>query len=183
MKNKLTNLKPSIKEPLIVYGTGIIITILSSIFFSIRGFPLVATATGTLDIITPPLYMISIFLPYGTLIGEVVWLWNEKIDRNTYILLLIESLIVGIISFTRYIISIPLSGHAIILFFYLPHQVLNNRLQNPSRLLIGVFVLIITMIYKIFFWNDPITFLLGALLGIALWLPGFVYRLKKVRKQ
>lgn len=176
----LTNLKPSIKEPLIVYGTGLIITVLSGIFFSIRGYPLVTTATETLNIISPPLYMISIFLPYGILIGEVIWLWNEKKEHNFYILLLIECIIVAIFSFTRYIISIPFSGHTIILFFYLSHQAISNRFHHPLRFLIGIIVLIITMIYKIILWNDPITFLLGALLGIALWLPEFLYQRKKV---
>jgi len=176
----LTNLKPSIKEPLIVCGTGLIITVLSGIFFSIRGYPLVTTATETLNIFTPPLYMISIFFPYGILIGEVIWLWNEKEERYIYILLFIECIIIAIFSFTRYIISIPFSGHAIILFFYLSHQAINNRFHHPLRFLIGIIVLIITVIYKIFLWNDPITFLLGALLGIALWLPEFLYQRKKV---
>lgn len=79
------NLRNSIKEPLIIYTTGIIITILSFIFFTIKGYPLVATTSDTLDIITPPIYMISIFLPYGILIGEVVWMWNEKGESQRFV--------------------------------------------------------------------------------------------------
>lgn len=169
----------SAKELIIIYGGGLLIIILSVIFFSIRGYPLVITATETLNISTPPLYMISIFLPYGILIGEVIWLWNEKKERKIYILLFFECIIVGLISFIRYIISIPFSGHAIIIFFYLFHQVINSRFKHPSRFLIGIIVLIITIIYKIFLWDDPITFLLGALFGMTLWLPGFIYRKKK----
>jgi len=168
----------STKELIIIYGTGLIIVILSVIFFSIRGYPLVNTATETLNISTPPLYMISIFVPYGILIGEVIWLWNEKKERKTYILLFIECIIVGFFSFIRYIISIPFSGHAIILFFYLFHQVTNSRFKHPLRFLIGIMVLIITIIYKIFLWGDSITFLLGALFGMILGLPGFLYRKK-----
>lgn len=173
------NLKDSIKEPIIIYTTGIIITILSFIFFTIRGYPLVVTASETLDIITPPIYMISIFLPYGILIGEVVWMWNERGESKLYILLLLECIIVAIISFTRYVIKIPLSGHSIIILFYLLHQVINNRFQKPLRIGIGILVLVITMIYKILFWNDPITFILGVLLGTILWVPGFLYRHKR----
>ncbi|MFW9873927.1 MAG: hypothetical protein ACFFG0_12540 [Candidatus Thorarchaeota archaeon] len=173
------NLKNSIKEPLIIYTTGILITILSIIFFTIRGYPLVVTASETLDIITPPIYMISIFLPYGILVGEVVWMWNVRGESKLYILLLLESIIVAIISFTRYIIKIPLSGHAIIILFYLLHQTINNRSQKPLRILIGIIVLMITLIYKVFFWDDPITFIFGAVLGIILWIPGFLYRHKK----
>jgi hypothetical protein len=179
----LTKLKPSVKELLIIYGTGLIIIILSAVFFTFRGYPLVTTATETLNIYTPPLYMISIFLPYGILIGEIIWLWNEQKENLNYILLLIECIIVGIFSFIRFIVSIPFSGHAIILFFYLLHQAFNNKFNHPLRLLIGIAVLIITVIYKIYLWNDPITFLLGALLGIALWIPGFLFRLKIGRKE
>ncbi|MFW9971213.1 MAG: hypothetical protein ACFFDF_13555 [Candidatus Odinarchaeota archaeon] len=178
----LAKLKPSIRETIIIYGTASIITILSIIFFSFRGYPLVTTVTETLNVFTPPLYMIPIFFPYGILIGEVIWLWNEQKDRSTYILLFIECLIIAIISFIRYIIPIPFSGHAIILIFYLFHQVVNNRFNNPIRLLIGIIVLTITIVYKIYIWNDLITFLLGALLGIVLWLPGFLFRLKIIKK-
>ncbi len=162
-----------------MYATGVIITILSAIFFSIRGYPLVNTATETLNIITPPLYMIPIFLPYGILIGEVIWIWNEKKERAISILFFFECISVAILAFMRYIINIPFSGHTIILFFYLLHQVVNSRVQYPLRLIIGIVVLIITIIYKIFLWNDTFTFLLGAILGATLWIPGFLYRLKK----
>ncbi len=174
------NLKNSVKEPLIIYTTGIIITILSIIFFTIRGYPLVVTASETLDIITPPIYMISIFFPYGILIGEVVWMWNEREESKLYILFLIECVIVAVFSFARYFIKIPLSGHAIIILFYLLHQVINNRFQKPLRIVIGIIVLVITLIYKIFLWDDPITFIFGAFLGVILWIPGFLYRYKKV---
>lgn len=178
----ITKLKPSIKESLIVLGSGLIITVLSWIYFSIIGYPLVSTASETLNIISPPLYMIPIFLPYGILIGEVIWLWNEKKESNICPILLIECIFVTIFSFARYVIGIPFSGHTIILFFYLSHQAISNKFQHPLRLLIGITVLIITMIYKIFLWDDPITFLLGALLGFILWLPEFLYQRKKVVK-
>ena len=179
MKGESNILKPPLKETLIVYAIGLIIIILSAIFFSIRGYLLVNTATETLNIVTPPLYMIPIFLTYGILIGEVIWIWNEKKERAICILLLFECISVAILAFMRYIINIPFSGHTIILFFYLLHQVVNNRVQYPLRLIIGIVVLIITIIYKIFLWNDAFTFLLGAILGATLWIPGFLYRLKK----
>ncbi|MFX1589626.1 MAG: hypothetical protein ACFFC1_15860 [Promethearchaeota archaeon] len=182
MRGKRNILKPPLKEPLIVYATGVIITIFSAIFFSIRGYPLVNTATETLNIATPPLYMISIFLPYGILIGEIIWIWIEKKNRDIFILLLLECISVALLAFLRYFINIPFSGHAIILFFYLPHQLVNNKNQYPSRLIIGIVVFIITIIYKIFLWNDPITFVLGAILGFVLWIPEFLYWLKKVKK-
>ena len=177
----LNKLKPSIKEPLIIYTTGFAITLLSAIYFGIFGYPLVNTATVTLNINTPPLYMIPIFIPYGILIGEAFWLWIEKINRKLSVILFIECIIVAIFSFARYIISIPFSGHAIILFFYLLYQAFENKIKYLLRFLIGISVLIITVIYKIFLWKDPITFLLGVLLGITLWAPGYIYRVKRIK--
>ncbi|MFW9820807.1 MAG: hypothetical protein ACFFE5_14450 [Candidatus Thorarchaeota archaeon] len=182
MRTLLANIKPSLREIIIIYGTGLIITILSILFFAIRGYPFVITATETLSVLTPPIYMIPVFFPYGILIGEIIWLWNEKKDRIFYILLVIECLFVAIFSFIRYVIIIPLSGHAIILFFYIGHQAINCKFNYPLRFLIGVLVLIITIIYKFFLWNDPITFFLGGLLGIILWLPGGIYRLRIHKK-
>jgi len=181
MRPLLARLKPSVREIIIIYGSGLIITILSIIFFAVRGYPFVITATETLSILTPPIYMIPVFLPFGILIGEVIWFWNEKKDRFFYLLLSIECIIIVIFSFIRYVIIIPLSGHAIILFFYILHQAINSKLKHPIRFLIGIGVLIITVVYKIFLWNDPITFFLGALLGIVLWLPGGIYRLKFIK--
>jgi hypothetical protein len=181
MKTLLAKLKPSVREGIIIYGAGLVITILSIMFFTIRGYPFVITATETLSILTPPIYMIPVFFPFGILLGEIFWLWNEKKDWIFYILLLIECFVVAIFSIVRYVIIIPLSGHAIILFYYILHQAINNKLKHPLRLLTGIAVLIITIAYKIFLWNDPITFFLGALLGIVLWLPGGIYRVKFIR--
>ena len=172
------NLTQEVKELIVIYGTGLIITIFSGIFFFIIGYPLVVTANGTLNIKTPPIYMIPIFILYGILIGELIWIWNEKEKSKLFTLFFFECIIVAAFSFIRFIIGYPFSGHTIILFFYLPHQAINNRFQHPLRFLIGLIVLLITGIYKLFLWNDPITFLLGVILGIALWLPGFLYRLK-----
>ncbi|MFX1377187.1 MAG: hypothetical protein ACFFA0_15385 [Promethearchaeota archaeon] len=175
----LTKLKPSVRKVTIIYSTGVILTLLSVIFFSIKGYPLVSTTTETLDIVTPPLYMIPIFFPYGILLGEAIWMWNEKQKQSRCILLFIECGIIGIMSFIRYIVGIPFSGHAILISFFLLHEAVNNKFHYLLRFLIGMITLFITAIYKILLWRDPITFLLGILLGLVLWMPGFFYRLKK----
>lgn len=175
----LDKLNPNLRERLFVYGAGVITTILSIVYFSIMDYPLVITATGTLSIYTPPIYMIPVFFPYGILLGEVLWLWNEKKENIKFIILFLECIAIGILAFIRFLINIPFSGHAIILFFYIFYQGSNNRVRYPLRFIIGIVVLIITMIFKIFLWGDPVTFFLGGLLGISLWLPGFLFRLKK----
>jgi hypothetical protein len=174
-----SNVKSTLRESLIVYGIGLLITALAWMYFTIRGYPLVTTVTETLNVYTSPLYMIPVFFPYGLLLGEIVWMWVEKKERYMITLLFLECLAVGVLSFIRFVISIPFSGHAIILFFFLVYQGSNRRIRYPLRFIIGVIILIITIIFKIFVWNDPITFLLGALLGICVWFPGYTYRQKK----
>ena len=171
MQNKT---KPSIKELLIVYGAGLIMTLFSIIYFSIQGYPLVNTATEVLTLYTPPIYMIPIFFPFGMLLGEIIWLWYQKISYKILLLYSIEVLIIGIVSFVRYEIAIPFSGHAIVIFYYLAHQIFNNANKYKFRILIGVAVLIITFIFKIFLWVDSLTFILGGLLGGVIWLLGFL---------
>ena len=126
--------------------------------------------------------MIPIFLPFGIIMGESVWMWIEQKDLSIRILLSIECVIVALFSLIRIFTTIPVSGHTLILFFYLPHEVISNRLQFPIRVLSGLIVLSITFYYKIFIWNDPITFFLGLIVGIIIWIPGYVYRSRSLRE-
>jgi hypothetical protein len=175
----LSKLRPSTRELVIIYGSAIILTIISIIFFAIKGYPLVSTVTKTLDIETPALYMIPIFLPYGILLGEGIWMWNEGYNRVEYFLLLTECGVIGLVAFIRYIIAIPFSGHAILISYYLLYQAAQNKFQDIMRFLIGIAVFGLTAFYKLVLWGDPVTFLLGSSVGFLLWIPGFYYRLRK----
>lgn len=168
-----------ISEKFLIYGSGFISTIISFSYFQIIGYPLVNTINETLSIHTPPIYMIPIFFPYGILLGEFVWLWVQKTERFKSIILFVECLIIGTLSFIRINFFIPFSGHAIIIMFYLFHQIVNNRINYKLRIVIGLIVLVITAVYKLMLWNDPITFLLGSLVGIMIFTPGMFYRIKR----
>ena len=63
---------PVENESFIVYSTGLVLTILAGIYFHVTGYPLVVTATEILPIISPPLYMLPIFLLLGILLGELL---------------------------------------------------------------------------------------------------------------
>jgi len=169
-------------ESLVVYGTAVSITLLAVIYFLIKGFPTVITATGIIEgVITPSLYMIPVFFLYGILIGELL---HSRVDNENKTLLkiqFIEICTVGCFSFIRYVTGIPFSGHGIITLFYLLHQSLTRENKRYIRIIAGFAVLIITVIYKIFAWNDPITLLLGISLGTVLWAPGYFYRKKMNR--
>jgi len=166
------------KQNLIVYGVSILITALAALFFQIVGYPFVITSKETMEIVAPPIYMIPIFLPYGILIGELIFRWIDKEDRRITIQFFFECTIVGGLSFFRYILGVPYSGHTFILAFYLLHQIIYNKNKYRIRILIGIFVLIITIIYKLILWSDPITFFVGIVLGVVIWLPGFFFRRK-----
>ena len=179
---KLINLLKN--EPFLVYGAGIVMTILSWIYFTITGYPLVITVNETLSIYAPPIYMLPLFFPYGILIGELTYcLFFRKNQSFLFYILLIECILTGGLSFIRLFSIVPFSGHALIIFFYLFHQVFNNHYKFLMRIIFGLVVLIIVIIFKFFIWNDPITFLIGSALGIIFWIPGYYLRRKYVKKE
>jgi hypothetical protein len=164
-------------EWLVIYGSGLILTLLALLYFTIIGYPLVNTTIETLNLRTPPIYMIPVFFTYGILLGEICWLWIKKERKKSY-LLLIQCIIVGLIALTRYTLLIPFSGHAIILFFYLIHYLFIVDKKYLLRILIGFIILGITMFYKMFIWSDLFTFLLGGMVGAIISLIGIVYKIK-----
>jgi hypothetical protein len=166
-------------EGLVIYGSGLILTLIALLYFQIIGYPLVDTAIETLNLRTPPIYMIPVFFTYGMLLGEICWFWIKKERKRSYILL-IQSIILGLIALTRYTLMIPFSGHAIILFFFLIHYLFIIDKKYLIRILIGFIILGITIFYKIFIWSDLFTFLLGGMVGVIISLIGIVY--KKNRK-
>ena len=171
-------------EPFFVYGAGTLIIILSWIFFTFTGYPLVITANETLNFSAPPIYMLPLFFPYGILIGELSYcLFFRKNNRSYFYILLIECIIIGGVSFVRLVAIVPFSGHALIIFFYLFHQMVNNHYKFLLRIVFGIVVLFIIVIFKFFFWNDPITFILGAVLGVVFWIPGYFLRHNLVQKK
>ncbi|TFG25936.1 MAG: hypothetical protein EU533_00385 [Promethearchaeota archaeon] len=166
-------------QTIIIYGSASIITILSIIYFQVIGYPIVNTATGLIPTLTPPIYMIPVFFPYGILLGEILWFWIKKEEFTFSFILLFECLIIGLISFIRYSIIIPFSGHAIIISFYLIHYLITIEKKYQVRILIGLVVLGITLLYKLVIWNDPLTLILGGILGALVSLIEIVYKFKK----
>ncbi|MFX0073449.1 MAG: hypothetical protein ACFFAO_20415 [Candidatus Hermodarchaeota archaeon] len=165
-----------LRNNLIIYGSGFLLMVLSIIYFEINGYPRVNTATETLNIKAHPIYMISIFFPFGMLLGEIILMDFEDNEKIFRMILFLETILIGFVSFLRYISVIPFSGHSIILFFFLCHEIIDNKMDYPIRIIIGTLVLIITVIFKLFIWNDPITFIFGGIIGISLWIPGFIYK-------
>ena len=166
--------KSTIKdESLIVFSFGVLMTLLAGIYFQIQGYPLVNTATETLDVITPPLYMLPVFLPLGILVGEVFCLWRQN-EPKSAIQLFVTISIMGSLSFFRLITTIPISGHAIILTFFLLHEIITNTHKHLLRIVVGIVIFVITCNYKFLVWSDPLTFLLGIIVGLILWVLSYL---------
>ncbi len=166
-----------------IYGTSLLSTSLAALFFYLKGYPKVNTAHGSLNTRVPSIYMIPIFIPLGILIGEFFWIFLREKGYKSAFILFLECLSLGILSLLRILIAIPYSGHSLILSFYLCYYLIPNKKRDYIKVIIGFLILIITIYYKFFLWNDPITFFLGVLLGIILWIPGFLCRKRYVKNE
>lgn len=172
-----------IYKSVFLYCISLILTSFGALYFYLKGYPPVNTIYGSLNIIAPPIYMIPIFIPLGILIGDFFWIFLKEKDYKSASILFLECLSLGIFSFLRIITTIPYSGHTLILSFYLCYYLISNKKRDFIVIVLGILILIITLYYKIFQWNDPLTFFLGILFGIVLWIPGFFYRKRNIKEE
>jgi hypothetical protein len=112
--------------------------------------------------------MLPVFFPFGILLGDVLLLWRKGNLRES-IIKFILLLIIGGFSFFRLMTTIPLSGHAIILTYYLLYEIVTNNQKSGLRIISGIVPYIITIYFKFLIWNDPLTFLSGLVFGAAVW--------------
>ena len=171
--------KTFLSQKMFTYGTGFCLTIIAFIYYYITGYPYVVTATEVLKSHAPPLYMLSIFPCCGILIGENLFDWIHSKQKRTTLLYSIEYFILSIILLLRIFYQIPISGHTLILGFYTLHELVTNKKQYKLRLILGFLVFGIVIYYKLLIWNDPITFVLGLMLGLIIWIPNIKYHHQK----
>ncbi|NHJ01734.1 MAG: hypothetical protein EAX86_06295 [Candidatus Heimdallarchaeota archaeon] len=175
MNKKLGEIEPFSKkrldplEILIIYGPGIFIILLAWFYFEFLGYPLVTTAKETLTSVAPAIYMLPAFFPFGILIGEEIWYFFQFKDFNRVIIKSGGLLILAFMSGVRLIFQIPISGHSLILSYFILQEVITNQAKYIFRLMIGIIVLCITLYYKIMLWKDPITLFLGLIGGVLIW--------------
>jgi len=153
---------------------GIVFSIIASVYFYFTGYPLVNTATEILNLVTPPIYMLPVFFPFGILVGDVINEWLKK-EQGKAILLFSFVIIIGGYSFFRLISNIPLSGHAIIITYYLLYEIFYRKRVSLTRMLAGVIPYSITIFYKFLIWNDPLTFVYGSLFGAGIGIVHYLF--------
>jgi hypothetical protein len=117
-----------------------------------------------LEELTPLAYLFPIFLPVGMLAGEAVWrtLAGERLRACILAFALLSLVVLG---GARFAFLIPLSGHAVVLGFFL---VWYARRTAVGPLLVGGLLLLQTAYYKLVVWHDPLTLSLGLCAGAAL---------------
>jgi hypothetical protein len=174
-----------LKEPYVSYGISVIITLMAIVFFQIVGYPKVVTPNQILDINTSPLYMIPIFIPFGIILGELIWLFFniKQVKIDLLISLAAGIILIGFLSLLRYILGLPYSGHTLILAFYVLHQLVKSEKKDLLRILIGFIVLLITSVYKLIFWLDFITYFSGLGIGFLIWIFGYVISHKNLLRR
>jgi len=168
-RSMISREKSSKWEILFIYGFGSSITIIAWIYFETQGYPPVVTAKETLTSVTPAIYMIPIFFPLGILLGEISWKWYQIRDHKNAIINLGGLTAIATVSVFRLIFKIPLSGHSLILIYYIMHELITNQSRYIFRVMVGFSILLLTLFYKIILWQDPVTLFFGLLGGVLIW--------------
>jgi hypothetical protein len=144
------------------FGLGIM---LASIVVFNQIAPVHAIRGSTrLEEFTPLIYLFPIFLPIGLLVGEVVWRGLTH-DRRAAYALAVALLSLALLGGARFAFLVPLSGHAVVLGFFL---VFCARRVSVGPLIVGGLLLLQLAYYKLMVWRDPLTLGLGLVAGAAL---------------
>jgi hypothetical protein len=152
------------RAALVRWGFGFGLMLASIAAFRLIGPVHAIRGSTKLEELTPLVYLFPIFLAVGMLAGEVVWciLAGERIGAATLALALLSLVL---LSGARFAFLIPLSGHAVVLGFFLLWYA---RRMAVGPLIVGGLLLLQAAYYKLVVWRDPLTLSLGLLAGAAL---------------
>ncbi|MBN2053889.1 hypothetical protein JW905_03130 [bacterium] len=158
----------------LVYGSaGLSLLSAAIVFYILPQFPAVR-GSQPLDVLTPLSYQVLIFIPFGILLAEIVLeLLSARSAFLHYVAVL--AVLCGV-SLLRFAFFIPVSGHCLLLGYYLPRQSLTHRGRHPLRLGLGLVAAVHVLYYKLFIWVDLITPVTGFLLGLLIWIAGESFR-------
>lgn len=126
---------------------------------------------------SPFWYMVSPFPILGMLVAELVGLLAIHGGKRAAAKLGVAIAVLIIVSGIRLSSCIPLSGHAMLLsYFILRRAFLDSSplaLRKAQLWIAGAMATVLVYV-KLAWWTDPITLLLGALAGAALYTSGGV---------
>jgi hypothetical protein len=143
-------------------------TLLGALWLLWRGPAPVVRGTEVRDATVPFWYMISAFPFFGILLAESWLEWPTRRGKT----LLVQLLIIVLISILRLTLFIPISGHLLLLSFFLLWTM--NNLEQPylTEYILGVGVLMLLVYTKVFVWQDAMTAVWGVAMAFVIWWVG-----------
>jgi hypothetical protein len=153
--------------------TGIVIavTAVGATWLWERGPTPVYRGTVAIEVDAPFLYMLAAFPVLGMACADVLDLLLPR-PRWRPALVLAAALAVTIAaSVLRVTWHIPLSGHVLLMVFFLGYRLLWRRWRAPAdrlEIAFGLTLLLGSAWPKLLWWHDPLTVTVGATLGLAL---------------
>ncbi len=143
-------------------------TLLGALWLAWRGPVPVVRGTEILDMTVPFWYMISVFPFFGILLAESWLQWQSAAGK----VLLGQLLTIVAISILRLTLYIPVSGHLLLISFFLLWTM--NDLEQPylTEYILGVGVLALLVYTKVFVWQDAMTAVWGVALAFVVWWAG-----------
>lgn len=121
------------------------------------------------SLIAPSWYLACAGLPFGILMAEAVIDFREYKSLWRRLAPLAMLVLLGLLGSIRLAVGAPASGHALVVGYFLLHQLADRRPGRSWKLLVGVAVLLVTAVYKLIIWQDAATFLFGLGIGIFAW--------------
>ncbi len=149
---------------LVRWGFGLGLMLVSILAFRLIGPVHAIRGSTRLVELTPLLYLFPVFLPIGMLVGDTV---QRALTRDCRGALALGCGLVCLVLLAagRFAFLIPLSGHAVVLGFFLFWYA---REALVGHLVVGGLLLLQVTYYKLVVWRDPVTLGLGLLAGAAL---------------
>ena len=152
---------------ILIIGT---VTIAGAIWLHISGPIHVIRITTEIKEFAPYWYMISAFPFLGMLIADLLDLYRDTGFSRRTIELACTLTVIVVLSNLRLGIRLPISGHSLLVSYFLFRRFFVDRNNNPiSRIeiLLGIFVLAMLAYIKLSWWTDPITLGFGCILGFG----------------
>ncbi len=143
-------------------------TLIGALWLLWRGPTPVMRGSEVMDSAAPFWYMISAFPFFGILLAESWLAWGSGTGQ----VLLGQVLVIFILAALRLTLHIPVSGHVLLLSFFLLWDM--KRLDQPylTEFLFAVGILALLLYTKVILWQDAMTAMWGVALAIIIWAAG-----------
>lgn len=143
------------------------------LWLQITGPVAVLRITTVLKQEAPFWYMISAFPVLGMLVADFLKLIRKKATPDA-IELAVQMVLIVAISNARLGLHLPISGHFLVLSFFMTRRLQNNETRGSHALEFTYCVLTFSALsyVKLIWWTDPVTLSCGAILGLGMALFG-----------